>query len=243
MQRNASGHGCANDQQHDAQSAFNELVARAQACRACPAMDGRRRVLSRANGSPGAPVMFIAEAPGRRGGEVTGVPLSRDQSGRRFERLLSLAGLERAGVFITNAVLCNPRSPAGGNRPPSAVELAHCSSWLATQIALVDPRVVVTLGATALGALSRLEKHGYRLRDSAGQVLPWAGRLLVPLYHPSPRAGLSRPYAIQEEDFRRLGNLLRALPPPEPPAGAAVRLPQQRGAATLNARCYTSEGP
>src|SRR5215204_1003719 len=90
--------------------AFDHLIADVQACRRCPSMEGRRRVLSIANGSPDARVMFIAEAPGRRGGEVTGVPLSRDASGLRFSRLLSLAGLSRDQVFITNAVLCNPRA-------------------------------------------------------------------------------------------------------------------------------------
>ncbi len=106
---------------------FLQLVGAAQACRLCPTMDGRRRVLSEANGSPGARVMFIAEAPGRLGGEITGVPLSRDASGKRFTRLLELAGLTRAEVFITNAVLCNPRSPAGTNRPPSRGELLNCA--------------------------------------------------------------------------------------------------------------------
>ena len=190
---------------------FDELVAAAQSCRRCPAMEGRRRVLSRANGAPGARVLFLAEAPGRRGGEVTGVPLTRDASGKRFTRMLELAGIDRTGVFITNAVLCNPRAPDGRNRPPTTAELAACSSWLAAQVEVVDPRVIVTLGATALRALARLEPHPYTLREHVGTPLPWAGRLLVPLYHPSPRAGLSRSYAQQDEDFRALGVLLRRL--------------------------------
>lgn len=201
-----------------AYGSFDELVAAAQACRRCPSMEGRRRLLSRANGSPGARVLFLAEAPGRRGGEVTGVPLTHDASGRRFTRLLALAGLRRDAVFITNAVLCNPRAPDGKNRPPTACEIAACSSWLAAQLAAVDPAVVVTLGATALRALARLAPHAYTLRGDVGQALPWAGRLLVPLYHPSPRAGLSRSYQQQDEDFRALGALLRGLGVGEGPA-------------------------
>jgi uracil-DNA glycosylase len=175
-------------------------------------MEGRRRVLGDANGPAGARVMFIAEAPGRRGGEVTGVPLSRDASGQRFTRLLSLAGLARDEVFITNAVLCNPRADSGVNRPPTATELRNCSAWLRAQVALVDARVIVTLGAVALAALDRIEPHGLRLRCDAGRPTSWNGRILVPLYHPSPRAGLSRSYAAQDEDFRRLGELLVNLP-------------------------------
>ena len=174
-------------------------------------MEGRRRVLSVANGRPGVPVMFIAEAPGRRGGEVTGVPLSRDASGRRFARLLALSGLTRDDVFITNAVLCNPRSPHGTNRPPSRPELANCEGWLRRQIEVVGPAVVVTLGAVALAALDRIAPHGATLRADVGRAFAWQGRILVPLYHPSPRAGLSRSYAEQDRDFQALGELVRAL--------------------------------
>src|SRR5215217_5634121 len=63
---------------------FDRLCAEAAECRRCPAMAGRRRVLSRANGSPGALVLFIGEAPGRLGGERTGIPFSGDQTGRDF---------------------------------------------------------------------------------------------------------------------------------------------------------------
>ncbi len=191
------------------------LIAAVQACRRCATMEGRRRVLGYANGPPEARVMFIAEAPGRRGGEVTGIPLTRDQSGRRFERLLALAGLTREQVFITNAVLCNPRRPDGANRPPSAAEVRACSEWLRAQIALVEPLVIVTLGATALRALALIAPHPYRLRECVGRPLPWNGRILVPLYHPSPRAGLSRPYRKQEADFARLGAILAHLPVPD----------------------------
>src|SRR5215218_6766440 len=180
---------------------FLDLVATVQACRRCPTMEGRRRVLGEANGRPGARVLFVAEAPGRLGGERTGVPLSADQSGRRFSRMLSLAELSRDEVFITNAVLCNPRSDDDLNRPPSAQERANCAGWLEAQLAVVDPRVVVTLGAVALAALDRLAPHGLTLRVAVGRPHAWHGRLLVPLYHPQPRAGRSRSYAEQEADL------------------------------------------
>lgn len=183
---------------------FLELVNAAQACDRCPTMAGRRRVLSEANGMPGAAVMFIAEAPGRRGGEVTGIPLSRDASGQRFSALLALAGLRREDVFITNAVLCNPQSERGANRPPSRRELDNCSGWLVRQIAFVNAPLLVTLGAVALAALGRIAPHGLGLRADVGRPVAWNGKTLVALYHPSPRAGLSRGYAAQEADWRAL---------------------------------------
>lgn len=174
-------------------------------------MTGRRRVLSEANGAPGAAVMFIAEAPGRRGGDVTGIPLSRDASGQRFTALLALARLCREQVFITNAVLCNPQSADGLNRPPSRGELGCCAGWLARQIDVVAAPLVVTLGAVALAALDRIERHGITLSVGVGRPTLWRETTLVPLYHPSPRAGLSRSYAAQEEDWRTLGRLARGI--------------------------------
>ena len=173
-------------------------------------MTGRVPVLSRANGDPTARILFLAEAPGRRGAEVSRVPLSRDLTGRMFERRLALAGLTRADVFISNAVLCNPRDERGNNRTPSHAERAACAHWLAETIALLDPAVVVTLGAVALAAIGRIAPHGLRLREAVGEPIGWQGRLLAPLYHPSPRAGLSRSYADQDDDFVRLGALLRS---------------------------------
>ncbi|MGN6565558.1 MAG: uracil-DNA glycosylase family protein, partial [Thermomicrobiales bacterium] len=187
----------------------------AAACRRCPAMAGRRRVLTAAKGRPGALVFFVGEAPGRFGGERTGVPLSGDQSGRNFTALLAVAGLRREDVFITNAVLCNPRDERGRNRPPARAELAACGEFLARQLAAIDAPLVVPLGAVALAALGALAPHGLRLRDAVGRPRAWQGRLLMPLYHPGPRAQLHRPFAVQQADFVALGALaqqLRAAP-------------------------------
>src|SRR5918999_963366 len=170
-------------------AAFEELCREVAGCRRCASMEGRRRVLSPANGQPGARVMFVAEAPGRLGAERTGVPLSGDRTGRRFETLLALAGWRRSDVFVTNAVLCNPRGADGRrNRPPSAAEIAACRDHLRSQLAVVAPLVVVPLGAVALRALDALAPHGLALADSVGRPWSWDGRWLFPLYHPGERA-------------------------------------------------------
>ena len=173
-------------------------------------MEGRRRVLSEANGSAAARVMVIAEAPGRRGGDATGVPLTSDASGIHFTALLAAAGIAREQLFITNAVLCNPRDAEGRNRKPSRAELVNCRSWLALQIDVLDPPVIVTLGATALQALSALSAHRYRLQSQACRPLAWCGRTLIPLYHPSPLTRASRTDAQQVADYRWLAEYLRA---------------------------------
>lgn len=197
------------------------LCAEAQACVRCPAMAGRRRVLSEANGLPGALVCFIGEAPGRRGGERTGIPFTHDQSGRNFGALLARAGLARDEVFVTNAILCNPQDAQGRNRPPARSELANCRDFLARQLAVIDAPLVVSLGAVALGALDALAPHGLRLRDAVAQPLPWRGRLLFPLYHPGPRAQLHRAFERQCADFAALGLLARRVAAGTFPAPAA----------------------
>ena len=182
-------------------SAFEALVAEVQACRRCPAMEGRRRVLGPSNGPLDARVLFVAEAPGRLGGDRTGVPLTSDQSGRNFGRLLAHADLTREQVFVTNAALCNPRSPAGLNRTPTRLELAQCVDHLRRTLDLVSAPVVASLGAVALRQLGEIEGHGLVLSRDVGRAVRWRGRWLVPLYHPGPRAQIHRPLVRQMDDF------------------------------------------
>lgn len=190
------------------QDALQRLREQVRGCFACREMH-HVHVLAPGNGPLEAQVMFIGEAPGRLGAARTGVPFTSDQSGRRFQRLLAEAGLSRRRVFLTNALLCNPLRD-GRNRAPRRRELANCAPWLRAQLELVRPRLVVTLGAAALEALRLIEPHPYRLARDAGRALPWNGRTLVPLYHPSPR-NTARPFHRQAEDFRRLGELVRSL--------------------------------
>jgi len=189
---------------------FRQLVQRAQDCRRCLRMEGRVRVLSPANGSIHASVLFIAEAPGRLGADRFAIPLYGDQTGRNFEVFLSAAGLRRDAIFVTNAVLCNPRDDQGRNAAPAQREIANCAGHLGATIALIDPRYVVTLGAVALRALQHIAPHDLRLRRDVGRVVPWHGRRLVPLYHPGPRALIHRPLSVQLQDYQRLGALVCA---------------------------------
>jgi DNA polymerase len=182
---------------------FKKLVAEAASCTRCPAMCGRAAVLSDLNGPTNARVMFIGEAPGRKGADRTRIPFSGDQSGKNFDRFLSAAGLKRDDVFITSAALCNPRSASGANRRPATQELRNCSDFLRRTIELVNPQVIVTLGGVALEALKRLRDHPLTLRDDAAKMRKWNGRTLISLYHPSPQVLItSRDEKQQLRDYR-----------------------------------------
>jgi uracil-DNA glycosylase family 4 len=192
------------------QNAFSVLMTEAAACRACSAMHERTAVLNPLNGSLHAKVMFIGEAPGRQGADRTRTPFVGDQSGVNLDRYLASIRLARDQIFITNAALCNPRSDSGANRKPSNTELANCSGFLCRQIELIDPRLIVTLGAVSLDALRRIEYHALSLKDAAGKIHEWSGRLLVPVYHPSPQVLAShRREAAQLRDYRAIAQALK----------------------------------
>src|ERR1041385_340730 len=134
---------------------FIKLAAEAQKCSLCPHMTGKTAVLSELNGSLNPRVLFVAEAPGRQGADRTRIPMTGDASGRTFHQLLALTGLTPDEIFITNSVLCSPRTSTGANRRPLISEVWSCSDFLKRTIQLLDPPIVATLGSLALEALGR----------------------------------------------------------------------------------------
>lgn len=213
---------------------FTDLVESVQHCDLCSRLCDRRKVLSPANGNIDSKVLFVAEAPGRLGADRTGVPLYGDRTGQNFEALLGNIGWRRDDVFITNAILCNPKQENGNNGTPTTEEIANCSAYLEMLITLVSPDVIVTLGVTALSALDLLSPHGIELRQGVAQLMPWRNYRLFPLYHPGPRAMVHRSQAKQRSDFMSLSkiahpvkNLIkrkkaRAKPASLVPAGATI---------------------
>jgi len=183
---------------------FNNLISEVKNCKKCPRMCNRTKVLSEENGNITSKVMFIAEAPGRLGADRTGVPLHGDKTGDNFEELLEHIGWEREDVFITNAILCNPRGDEDNNAPPKSKEIRNCNGYLKRTIELVNPDVIVTLGGKALNALSYIKDHSFVLSKSAAQKLSWNNRTLFPLYHPGDRAKRYRKKEEQMSDFAAL---------------------------------------
>lgn len=187
---------------------YRALVEAVQHCDLCPRMTGRIKSLSESNGNAESKVLFIGEAPGRLGADRTGVPFTGDKSGDNFTMLLSNVGWTRNDIFITNAVLCNPRSQEGNNDRPSDEEIANCSAYLQMTVELVNPDVVVTLGNVALRAIGLIRPHSYDLGGTVRRLVPWGGRWLMPMYHPSQRAMVHRGLASQRADYFELSKHL-----------------------------------
>ncbi len=152
--------------------------------------------------------MFIGEAPGRLGADETGIPFHGDKAGHNFEELLAFVGISREDIFITNAVLCNPKDSKGNNAPPSLLEVKSCTYFLRKQIDLVDPQIVVTLGSNALKAANIIEDHNLSLKQSVRTNINWYNRTLIPLYHPGQRAMIHRSMANQRSDYKFIADKL-----------------------------------
>ncbi len=188
---------------------FIALCREAEACIICPDLADKKAVLSELNGNLNPKVFFIAEAPGRQGADRTRRPFYGDKSGENLQKFLDSIELKREDIFITNAVLCSPRKENGANRSPKKSEIKNCSSFLNRTIQLFQPKVVVTLGSVALEALKAIEYHQISLKSDIGKSFKWNGRILVPLYHPSPQVIAShRRFDEQMRDFQTLKILI-----------------------------------
>lgn len=183
---------------------FKDFINSVQYCDLCPRMNHRIKVLSALNGNIHSNILFIAEAPGRLGADKTGVPLFGDKTGDNFEKLIRSINWKREEIFITNAILCNPREESGNNGTPQSIEIANCSYYLRMTIELIRPKLIITLGRIALEALHSIYPHNFALSRSVGQIHDWNGYKIAPLYHPAPRALVHRSFQKQLEDFQKI---------------------------------------
>lgn len=178
---------------------LKQVSSKMLGCRRCPALVACRSRVVPGDGAVPADVVFIGIAPGRLGGDRTGIPFSGDRSGELLRRMVRQSGLRR--VFITNLVRCNPRDERGCNRNPSRDEIANCRTHLETEIALVRPKAIV-----CLGALAWREIAGNKALFEPGRAEPAAidGRPVYAVYHPAfVNRGAVSPLAYERE-FARL---------------------------------------
>ena len=176
------------------------LANTAAGCTACELSKGRTNVVF-GYGDPNADLMIVGEGPGQHEDEQ-GLPFV-GRSGKLLDELLAEIGLRREeNVYIGNVVKCRPP----GNRDPRQVEIDACADYLRSQLRLVDPLVVVTLGNFSSKLLMRTETGITRLR---GQAYPWWGRFLVPTFHPAAALrGSARVLAEMRHDFELVADII-----------------------------------
>jgi DNA polymerase len=192
----------------------------ARACVRCPELAATRTQVVFGAGNADADLMFVGEAPGAREDEQ-GIPFV-GAAGKLLDQLLEEVGLARAEVFIANTLKCRPP----GNRDPLPVEIETCSDYLMRQVALIQPRVICTLGNFSTKLL-RGEPTGIsRLHGQAEiRVIGTRAVRLYPLFHPAAALYTRSLLDTLRADFARLPGLL-ALPTPEQPQSAAAPEPE-----------------
>lgn len=133
--------------------------------------------------------------------------METDPTGRFMRTLLTeeagLAEAEINDVLFANAVACLPARKSD-KHPVSIAQVDLCKPWLIRLMNDAEITIVVTMGATALRALNRIERHGLVLRTAAGKIHNWSRRKLLPLYHAGLLGRISRREAEQRADIRAL---------------------------------------
>ena len=160
-------------------AALREAVS---VCRKCEHLADFRTQTVFGIGNPNAELMFVGEAPGadedKQGKPFVG------RAGELLTKIINAMGLSRDDIYIANVLKCRPDMPkdAPGNRPPTAEEMQRCLPYLREQIAIIQPRILVALGKTAMTGLTGTDEAMGAMR---GRWFTFENIPLLATYHPS----------------------------------------------------------
>lgn len=171
----------------------------------CPELKAQATQLVMGDGNPNADIIFIGEAPGKNEDEQ-GKPFV-GAAGKFLNEMLAAAGMERSDVYITNIVKYRPP----GNRDPLPEEKAAFWPYLLRQIAIIDPKVVITLGRHSmeyfLPGMKIGEVHGQPKRINFGDHKI----VIMPLFHPAAALYNGSMRSTLIEDFLKVPKVIDAL--------------------------------
>ena len=163
-------------------------------CRGCALADTRTHVVF-GDGCETAEIMLIGEGPGEQE-DLQGIPFV-GPAGQLLDNMLRMIDLDRSKVYIANIVKCRPPR----NRDPRDEEQDACYPWLAEQIELVDPKIIICLGRISATALIR---DDFRITREHGLWFDINGRRMTAIYHPS---ALLRDISKRPETFADLRSI------------------------------------
>ena len=156
----------------DSLERISEDIGDCKRCRLCE----RRNKIVFGSGSARAELVFVGEGPGRDE-DIQGLPFV-GRAGKLLTQMIEAMGLKRDNVYICNVVKCRPPE----NRAPEPDEMETCSPFLYRQLAVIQPKAIVCLGAIAFQALYGAKQSISRLR---GQWLEFRGIPMMATYHPA----------------------------------------------------------
>ncbi|MBK8251841.1 MAG: uracil-DNA glycosylase [Polyangiaceae bacterium] len=185
------------------------LAEQVRPCTKCPLHSGRTQTVF-ARGNPFSEVCFVGEGPGADE-DAQGEPFV-GRAGQLLDRMIAAMGYRRDDVYICNIVKCRPPN----NRKPELSEMDACTPYLKEQLALVKPKVIVALGATAVTGLIGSTEGITRLR---GKWKLYKGTVpIMPTFHP---AYLLRNEAAKRDVWNDLQEVMKHLGKPVRKAGGA----------------------
>ncbi|MBQ2984886.1 MAG: uracil-DNA glycosylase [Clostridia bacterium] len=154
---------------------WKELYQSIDGCRGCRLCEKRTNIVI-GEGDPNACIMFIGEGPGHDE-DISGRPFV-GRAGQLLDKMIEAIGLKREEVYIANIVKCRPP----GNRTPEQNEAEACLPYLRAQFALIRPRIIVLLGATAA---RYIYDENVRITRDRGKWKHSKGVWILPTYHPA----------------------------------------------------------
>ena len=160
----------------DPASALAAIRAEIGDCTRCKLHTLGRKTIVFGTGNPNADLMFVGEAPGADEDDQ-GLPFV-GRAGQLLTKIIEAINLKREDVYIANVIKCRPP----GNRNPEPDEVATCEPFLAQQIDIVKPRVIVALGTFAAHLLLRTDAPISRIRGLKHQ---YRDAILIPTFHPA----------------------------------------------------------
>lgn len=181
---------------------LEKMAAELTGCRRCELSLARNQTVF-GMGAVDAPVVFVGEGPGadedRLGQPFVG------QAGKLLNQMIQTIGYTRNQVYIANVVKCRPP----GNRTPLSAEIASCQGFLFEQLEIIRPKVIFTLGQTAIQCLLGAADVVTRMR---GKTLNWRGIQVIASYHPAFYLRSPARKKAAWEDLLRLQKMLEEAP-------------------------------
>ena len=157
-------------------STLDALINDCKSCVKCSLSKSRNNVVV-GRGNNKAKLLIIGEGPGRNEDE-TGLPFV-GRAGKLLDQILDSVGIDsNEDAYISNIVKCRPPE----NRKPSLEEIRSCESWLKEQIRLINPEVILLVGATAVQGILGVKEGITKIR---GTWIEENGMLYMPIFHPS----------------------------------------------------------
>ncbi len=178
-------------------SALTELNQQIAQCHKCDIARLRTRVVP-GEGAENAEIMFIGEAPGYNE-DQQGRPFV-GQAGQFLDRLLLSINLNRQKVYIANVIKCRPPD----NRDPLPTEIQNCSGWLESQISVIKPKMIVTLGRYSMAKYF----PGKSISKVHGTVVKRDGVIYFAMYHPAAALHQGNLRQDIEADMQKIPKLI-----------------------------------